>query len=210
MKWIELSSWKRKNHYELFKSYQKPHFNVTFELDITSFYEWCKGKNYPFFLTFLHEVMKVANQIEAFLLRIRGDGVVIHDVVHASFTMMLETGLFRFIRANYQDDLESFIEETTKVMQASTDVDLIDEDGIDDLVFVTTLPWVPFTSIEHAMPLKEGDSFPRISWGKFHFVGEKRMIPFSVSAHHALVDGVDVGVFYEQLQRMLMNYLEKI
>jgi chloramphenicol O-acetyltransferase type A len=44
---------------------------------------------------------------------------------------------------------------------------------------------------------------PRFAWGKFFDEGERRKMPLGVQAHHALMDGVHVGRFYETVQDYL-------
>jgi chloramphenicol O-acetyltransferase type A len=47
------------------------------------------------------------------------------------------------------------------------------------------------------------DSNPKISWGKYFTQGERTLVPFSVQVHHALMDGLQVGRYFEDLQRRL-------
>ncbi len=204
MKTIELSGWNRRKHYELFKTYRQPFFNVCFDLDLTRFLPSVKTAGQPFFLSFVHAVMKAANRTEALRLRIRGEEVVLHDVVRPSFTMMTDEGVFRFLTVPYEDDPEGFLRRAADTVEAAKKaVDVADEPGVDDLVFLTSMPWISFTSVEHAMPGHPDDSFPRLTWGKYHDVAGRIVIPFSVAAHHALVDGQDVGFFAAELQAVL-------
>ncbi len=201
---IDLANWNRSKHYELFRTYKQPFFNLTFRLDLTRFLPRIKAQGYPFFLTFLHVVLTASNQVESLRLRLREDGVFLHDRVHASYTLMTNAGVFRFFTAHYQDDLESFLYQTIERAEAAkSTIDVSDEQGVDDLVFVTSMPWVAFTSVEHAMPGHPLDSFPRLAWGKYERAGEKIEIPFSISCHHALVDGQDIGAFVVHLQTLL-------
>jgi len=204
MKTIDLSRWNRRKHFELFKTYRQPFFNVCFDLDLTRFLPAVKSAGQPFFLAFVHAVMNAANRTEALRLRIRGEAVVLHDVVSPSFTMMTDEGVFRFVTVPYDDDLALFLKRAADTVEvAKKDVSVSDEPGKDDLVFLTSMPWITFTSVEHAMPGHPDDSFPRLTWGKYHDVSGRILIPFSVAAHHALVDGADVGAFATELQAIL-------
>jgi chloramphenicol O-acetyltransferase type A len=204
MRKIDVANWNRSKHYELFRTYRQPFFTLSFRLDITRFLPRIKALGNPFFLTFMHAVLQATNQVEALRLRIREDGVYLHDQVHASYTLMTNTGVFRFFTAHYQSELEMFLHQTIERAEAAKDaVDVTDAAGVDDLVFVTSMPWVAFTSVEHAMPGHPLDSFPRLSWGKYERIGDKIEIPFSISCHHALVDGQDIGAFVIHLQTLL-------
>jgi len=204
MKKIDLDTWNRRPHYEFFRRYQNPFFNVCFELDVTAFLRRIKAKGQPFFLTFLHAAVTASNRTEAFRLRLRGAEVVLHDTVHPAFTMMTDAGVFRFFTAPFTERLDDYLKTTEAAMEeAKKTVYVADEDGVDDLLYVTSMPWLVFTAVEHAMPGTADDSVPRLTWGKHHEVGGLTMIPFSVAAHHALVDGADVARFARTLQELL-------
>ncbi len=201
---IDIHSWKRSQHYRLFRNYNQPFFSVSFELEIHSFLETIKQAKQPFFLSFLYEVMSVINHLDAFKLRIRENQVVIHDTVHASTTAMTSAGLFSFVTIPYQEHRSAFIEEGKRLLDHEKSViDLEDDPNRDDLIFISSLPWIPFTSVEHAMPGNEFDSFPRVTWGKYVVRDGLTLIPMTVSCHHALMDGADIGEFYSLLQGRL-------
>jgi chloramphenicol O-acetyltransferase type A len=82
---------------------------------------------------------------------------------------------------------------------------LSDEPGRDDLLFMTAIPWVSFTSFMHPLQLHPTDSVPRFAWGKFFEDGRSWKMPLSVQGHHALMDGIHVGRYLEELQ----GYLHK-
>jgi chloramphenicol O-acetyltransferase type A len=52
----------------------------------------------------------------------------------------------------------------------------------------------------HPLQLSPADSFPRFAWGKFFAEGERLKMPLSVQGHHALMDGLHVGQYYEVIQ----------
>jgi chloramphenicol O-acetyltransferase type A len=45
------------------------------------------------------------------------------------------------------------------------------------------------------------DSVPRFAWRKLFEDDESLKIPLSVQAHHALVDGLHMGRYYEKVQQ---------
>ena len=47
------------------------------------------------------------------------------------------------------------------------------------------------------------DSVPRIAWGKVVAQGEQLWLPLAVQGHHALMDGLHAGRFYERVQALL-------
>lgn len=200
MKYINLDTWERTKHYQLFKTYSNPYFSVCANLDITAFMEHIRKNNLPFFASFLYFVMKVVNGIPEFKTRIRPDGVVEHDVVHPSYTVMTDESLFRFVTTPFIDDFVQFVRNVQEDVNAQKKVvDLADENR-DDLIYISSLKWVSFTSVTHPTDEKNPDSFPRITWGKYFTDNEKILIPFSVMAHHSLCDGLHAGLIYLRLQ----------
>ena len=82
---------------------------------------------------------------------------------------------------------------------------LEDEPGRDDLLFMTAIPWVSFTSFMHPLHWSPVDSVPRFAWGKFFEQGKSLKMPLSVQGHHALMDGIHVGRFYAEVQGYLQQ-----
>ncbi|ASS77274.1 chloramphenicol acetyltransferase [Tumebacillus algifaecis] len=204
MKYIDMENWPRKNHYRFFKAFDYPHFNVCANVDVTRFSQVVSERKLSFFKTFLYAVMRTANELKEFRYRIREDGVVEHDVVHPSFTLMTSEDVFRFCKAQYNAKMNAFLDEIARVMEAAKDTVYIeDEPGRDNLLYVTCLPWVSFTSVQHPIHFDANDSVPRIAWGKFFEENGTVKIPLGVQAHHALVDGVHVGQFFERIQEHL-------
>ena len=76
-------------------------------------------------------------------------------------------------------------------------------------LFISTLPWFSFTSMINPTPVP-ADSNPRITWGKYFVQNEELLLPLSVLANHALVDGAHIAAFYtlldEEIEKLVQNY----
>ncbi|MCP9861460.1 MULTISPECIES: CatA-like O-acetyltransferase [unclassified Cyanobium] len=70
--------------------------------------------------------------------------------------------------------------------------------GLDDRFFLSHLPWLSFTGIQHPYTPAYA-SIPLISTGRSFLQDGREMLPIAVQAHHALVDGVNVARLLEQL-----------
>lgn len=70
MKKIVFENPHRKKHFEFFHGMNHPHFNLTANVDITTFLRSVKAKNLPLTLTLVHELSKTANGIKEFRWRI--------------------------------------------------------------------------------------------------------------------------------------------
>lgn len=208
MKVIDIEKWERKKHYNYFKGLDYPHFNICGNLDITKFYSYIKENKNPFFISFMYAATKTANNIKEFRLRIREDKIVEHETVSPSFTVMTENEVFSFCTAKFIDGFKNFRTNTSKEIEKIKNNAVIeDELGRDDLLYITSIPWISFTNVTHPIHMNPVDSIPRISWGKYFEENGKVKLPLSVQVHHALVDGVHVGQYFSLIQEILDNPL---
>ena len=185
-----------------------PHFSLTANVDISNFLEWAKTKELPLTKSLVHLLSKTANEIKEFKWRIRDTSVIEHHVVHPSFTVPTkDADVFSFCTVDYNPDLHLFITEANRIQtRMKTQPSVEDEPGRDDFLFMSAIPWVSFTGLQHAMNYHPHDSVPRISWGKFFHQDDKILMPLSVQAHHALVDGRHMGAYFEAVQQYLNQY----
>jgi chloramphenicol O-acetyltransferase type A len=170
-------------------------------MDITLLHSYIKNEGLSIFTAVLFGVCKAANSIPELRLRIRGEKIVVHDVVHPSFTVLTEDNLFGFCETKYTGEVKDFFKYTEEaIAKTKSSPSLDDEPGRDDYLFVSTLPWVRFTSISHPIHMHPVDSIPRITWGKFTEEKGKIIVPLSVQVHHGLADGYHVGRFFNLFQ----------
>ncbi|WP_010292005.1 MULTISPECIES: chloramphenicol acetyltransferase [Clostridium] len=206
MKELNIDQWKRKKQYEHFKNLDYPHISVCANIDITNFYNYIKTKRKPFFISFVYVATKTANLINEFKYRVRDEKVIVHDVVSPSFTIMNDDEVFNFCPVEFSEDFNEFVSRgTNEIDRRKKFVDLKDEPNRDDFLFITSIPWVSFTSMSHPIHMSPVDTIPRIAWGKYFKENEKIKMPLSIQAHHALVDGAHIGMYFEKIQQILNN-----
>ena len=68
---------------------------------------------------------------------------------------------------------------------------------------MTALPWMHFSSYSNARQWGPQDSIPKIAFGRIDAEGEHLWMPVSVDVHHALMDGIHVGRFFEGFEAAL-------
>lgn len=210
MKTINITTWKRKDHYNLYRNLDFPYLNITTNVDITNLYSWSKVNQVSLFSCIAFLTTHAANNISELRLRIRGDQVVEHSLVHPSFTVLTDDETFGFATIQYSPEFSFFYQNVKQGIDSTkSDPTIHDEPGRDDLIFLTTFPWASFTQVSHPVPIHPPDSFPRITWGKYFEQGSNRLMPLSLFANHALVDGLHVGKFFELVQNW-MNIPETI
>ena len=204
MRTIDLASWSRREQFEMFHRSHLPYFNVCADVDVTESRRAAKARGVSISAAIVYLVAHAANQIPEFRQRIRDDEVVEHAVVHPAATVMTANDLFTFCTHEYRDDFPTFVEgydEATARAKAQPSLD--NTDGRDDLLYSTAIPWVSFTSFSHPVLSVPVDSIPRFAWGRFYERDRSVMMPFSVQGHHALMDGLHVGRYFQSFQRSM-------
>ena len=201
---IDISTWKRREHFEVFKNFDEPLFGITVKVECSNAYKKTKIAGYPFSLFYLYLSMKAANEMEEFRYRIEGDKVYCYDSVGAGPTIFREDETYGCGYMPYNEDISEFMK------QASGEVERVKaESGLkfpyagEDILHYSTLPWADFTAVNHARRLDIGRSIPKITFGKISHEADKMWLPVDVHANHALMDGFHVGKFIERFQELL-------
>ena len=207
MRNITLDHPHRRSHFDFFNQMTNPHFNICANIDVTELLEFSKKENLPITPTIVFFIAKAANEIKEFRWRIREGQVVEHEEVHPSFTVYTEVAdVFSFCEVKYADDAREFIQRANiRIDKMKTEPSFEDEYGRDDYLFLSAIPWVSFTSFQHAMNHNPTDSVPRITWGKFFNEGKKIKMPLSVQVHHAVVDGRHVGQYFQLFEKLVQQ-----
>lgn len=208
MKLIDINTWNRKEHFEYFAKMQSPFLGVTANVKCTSAYQLAKLNKWSFFALYLHQSMKVVNDIQAFKLRIIEDKIYELPQINAGATISRKDNTFAFIYTEYHKDFQTFCDNLNKEIEEvhhSTGLRLNDDDVKVDLIRHTTLPWVSFTSILHPTNFNTKDSVPKISFGGLFEQNGEMYLPISVEAHHGLVDGYHISHYFKELEKNLSN-----
>ncbi|MEJ5052698.1 CatA-like O-acetyltransferase [Sphingobacterium sp. MYb382] len=201
---IDISNWKRRDHYNFFKGFQQPFFGITNMINCTEAYAYCKAHGVNFFLYYLHKSLIAVNQIKEFRYRMEGEEVFEYAIISGSVTVMRRNETFGFAYFNYQPNFESFSttarlaidhEKTNNGLQLRAD--------LTSLIHYSVLPRVNFTSMQHAQHIASTDSIPKIVFGKLSFEGTQVLLPVAVHVHHALCDGIHVSNFFDAFNRQM-------
>ena len=196
----------KQQHFDFFRRMDDPHFGVTADVDITDLRRIVRASpTLRFTPAVVYLIGRAAMEVTPFRWRIRKDRVIEHDRLRPSFAVPVrDSAAFSFYTVTYQEDVEAFHADCVATMDAMYDnPSFEDEPGADDYLYLSTFPWASFTSVKHAMHNSPGDSVPRIVWGKYRKIGDRTIMPLSVQAHHAVVDGSDLGHFYQVFDKNL-------
>ena len=204
MRHINMETWPRREHFKVFNTFDHPHFGMSANVDLTTFYPVVKRSGIPITVAIIYVLSRAANAIPEFRYRLRGENVIEHEIVHPSITLLVDDNLFSFCTFDYVERYSEFSAKAIeKMAYVKAHPTLEDEGELDNLLFMTALPWVSFTSFMHPMQLHPADSVPRFAWGKFFKDGDFLKMPLGVQGHHALMDGIHMGWCYEKVQEYL-------
>lgn len=209
MKEIDIETWERKEHFQFFSNSDLPFYNTCFNLSITGLKEISKELSISFNSILLYITIKSLVAIRNFRFRYENNKVIEYDKLIPSFAHINKgEELFRFITVGFDNDLRTFDKIVKDAIQNSRKYFDLDElkNGT-NMVFISSLPWIPFTSIDHTMSLNKFDTIPRISWGKAYNQGEETILPYNIQVNHIFIDGLHVGKFYENLGKEISSIL---
>lgn len=199
---IDLDQYNRRQHYEYFSSLQYPYVGVTNNVDVSELVQFCKTKNYSFYLTFLHAVAHAADGVRELRHRIHDGGIIEYSECPTSHIELLDNNTYCYCTLHHHMTMEEYIpyavEERNRCRQNGS---IEEDDDSDSMYFISTLPWLHYTAM--IQPVAGGEeSNPRITWGKFEedYRG-RRQLPVTLLAHHALVDGIHIAMFYRNLEQ---------
>jgi chloramphenicol O-acetyltransferase type A len=208
MRHIDLETWPRREHFGLFSTWGYPHFSMCANVDLTAFYPFIKQRGISFNVATVYVITRAANAIPEFRLRIRAGEVVEYDIVHPGTTILTNEEVFTFCYFDYVEDFSLFASSAKEKIAYVKENPTLQEGanlGRDDLLYMTAIPWVSFTSFMHPLDLDPVDSVPRFAWGKFFEEGKSLKMPLSAQGHHALMDGLHMGRFYSRVQEYLQQ-----
>ena len=203
---IDLDKYERRRHFEYFSSLQYPYVGITNNVDVSDLVQFCKSKDCSFYLMILHAAALAADGVRELRQRIRDGGIIEYSECPTSHIELLENKTYCYCTLHHHMVLEEYIpyaEETRKKCRENGSID--EDDDSDSMYFISTLPWLHYSAM--IQPVAGGEeSNPRITWGKFQedFRGRKQL-PVTLLAHHALVDGIHIAMFYQNLEEQIKN-----
>lgn len=203
MRNIDMETWSRRQHFEFFNTFDHPHVSMCVNVDLTAFYPFVKQRGHSLTVAIAYMIARTSNAVPEFRYRIRGEKVIEHEIVNPGFTILVDKDLFSFCVVDYAEDFLKFAASAAERIAFVKEHPWVNNVPQDDLLYMTAIPWVSFTSFKHPMNLQPADSVPRFAWGKIFQEGELLKMPLDVQGHHALMDGVHMGKFYAEIQDYL-------
>ncbi len=194
---------KRKDRFDFFENFENPLVNITYRQTTPDFLSFCKTKNLPAFHFFLFCIMKTLNKLDNFKYRNLNGEIIKISNIFGSYTTINEENLFNYTKFEHSDDLDVFIKRSLAAKEEANTAKTLINTGAElspremkNFVFITSLPWLDFTSIQHPVYKFKSADIPALAWGKFTKTSDGKIeMPFSIQAHHGFVDGFHINEF---------------
>lgn len=207
---------KRRDRYNGYTQFANPLINLSFTLTVPDLRPYCKAQQLPPFHVFLYCVLRAVASIDNFMYReLDGEVIRIKDFM-ASYTVLNSDNNLNFARFDMTDDLALFVERSLaakKVAEASAEL-INTSAGLSPLdhkrnVYITCMPWLELTAIEHPIYLHKTADIPALAWGKFGPPQDDGMmrLPLSVQAHHGFADGYHIHLLGEAIKTQLVQLI---
>jgi len=187
-------------------------YSLTVELDITLLWQKIKERGIKFFPTYLWLVTKCLNRQVEFKVAYQGDKLGYYDVLtplYASFHEDDKT--FSLMWTEFDEDFQVFYKRYLEnqalygenhgvLAQAQTPPP-------PNAYTVSTLPWISFKHFAVHSYENKPYFFPSIEAGKaFDAQDGRKLLPLSLTCHHATTDGYHVNRFLEDLKAEIERF----
>jgi chloramphenicol O-acetyltransferase len=205
---------RRRDRFDFFDRMDSPAVNLCFTLTVPEFRPWCNAQNLAPFHVMLCAVLRAVLKVENFRYRVVEGRVIRIDRLVPSFTVMNQHGDLNFAQFDWSDDVREFVARGVAAREAAssmTEMNLkyrtMSPREAKDQVFVTCMPWLDFTSIQHPMASLATPDIPSLAWGRFRAGPDGLQLPFSVQAHHGFVDGWHIHLLGRQIAAELADII---
>lgn len=200
---IKLETWPRAAQFQLFRTYQQPHYATTTRLDVTHLMARKAGGVSPY-RACLYAIGSGLHTVPELCMRFRDDVVVQHLMVTLSMTVPTNSGSYGYAYVPYVTDFRTFDAQAKALIDQVAKGRALDPNTgeRDDLAYLSCMPWLDYTAINNALPGPD-DCIPRVTWGKFVQRSERWEMAMTLEVHHALVDGAQVGAYFVAVQKAL-------
>jgi chloramphenicol O-acetyltransferase len=197
----------RRDRFDFFDRMESPAVNLCFRLDLPDFRPWCKAQELAPFHVLLCAVLRSILKVENFRYRVHEGEVIRIERLHPSFTVVNQHFDLNFAQFDWSDDVREFVArgqaaraEAGGMTELNQKYRSMSPRDAKDQVFITCMPWLDFTSIQHPMASLATPDIPSFAWGKFRNGPDGGLqLPFSVQAHHGFVDGYHIHLLARQI-----------
>ena len=202
---LDIDNWPRKQHFQFYRTFAQPHFNICSNLNAEKLFKLCKTAGVSFFDAYIYLSMCAVNQIESFRYRLADEQVRIYQQSSIGVIQLADNETIRFSEMAYTNNFSDYQKQAAAVSKKAKAEEFLSEKFYSDktiknTIYISVIPWVSFTSFSHARHSEDKDGIPLFVFGKMN--KSDFSMPFSVEVNHSLMDGLHVGQLVELLQAM--------
>ncbi|HBH7053376.1 TPA: type A chloramphenicol O-acetyltransferase [Morganella morganii] len=208
---IDLNTWNRREHFDLYRQQIKCGFSLTTKLDITALRTALAETDYKFYPVMIYLISGVVNQFPEFRMAMKDNALIYWDRTEPVFTVFhKDTETFSVLFCRYCPDISEFMAGYNAVMaEYQHDTALFPQGELpENHLNISSLPWVSFDGFNLNITGKDDYFAPVFTMGKFQQEGDCVLLPVSVQVHHAVCDGFHAARFINTLQMMCNNILK--
>ena len=203
---IDLSTWPRREHFHYYRNQLPCGYSVTVQLDVTRFRAMLERKGLKFYPSFIWCVSHTILSHPAFRMGVDSEGQPgTYDRMHPNYTVFHEDDhTFSDLWTEHNESFPVFYQAfLSDVATYGTRHGMKARAGQPaNFYCISCVPWLSYTALTQPTPTP-ADSNPRITWGRWHRQEGRTLLPMTLLANHALVDGIHIARFYENLDREL-------
>ena len=203
MRLVDIKTWPRREIWEFFSTLSQPFYSVCYQQDVTGLYAFAKERGLSFYYSLVWAVTEAVNAVEAFRMTITPAGPAVLDRRRPSFTVLRKgEESFRILTMDTAPDPAAFCAAAAEKEARQTA--FLDQAGeTEDLIYLSCLPWVEVTGLTNERDMDPDDAIPRIAWGKYRQENGRLRLGMCLEVNHRLVDGVHIGRFAAELDRVI-------
>lgn len=206
----------RRDRFALFDGMDSAVLNLTFNMTLPDFRPWCHAHQLAPFHVMLRSVLRAVLTIDHFRYRVWQGEVIRIERLIPSFTVVNQHQDLNFAQFDWVDDLRGFVaasiaarDEAAAMTALNMSHRFADPRDAKDQVFVTCIPWLDFTSIQHPVASSSTPDIPSLAWGRLRSAPDGTLVlPFSVQAHHGFVDGFHIYQLAERIGAELSELIK--
>lgn len=206
---INLNEWKRAKHFYYFTKMLPTGYSISVNIDISSTYNMIKKDNKKFFPAYLYVASRVLSEQQEFRVASLDNELGYYEVLHPSYSIFhKDDGIISNMWTEYDPDFrifyDNYIDDQNKYA-SNHEIMAKAEMPPANTCMIGMLPWIEFSSYT-PIPYAPINSFlPVIQAGKFFDKDGKKMMPLSITVHHAVADGYHVGMFFDKFQEYMSH-----
>ena len=209
---IDIMKWPRGQMFYYFSKMAPTSYSLTVEVDVTDLLKKIRARNKKFFPTYLWLVTKCINKQVEFKVAYEKEKLGYYDVLtplYAAFHDDDQT--FSLMWTEYDDDYEVFyqryIENQSRYGKNHGVLAQQHMTPPPNAYTVSTIPWISFKHFAVHTHDNKPYFFPSVEAGKiFENVNGRKMLPLSMTCHHATTDGYHVEKFLEELKEEIKSF----